>query len=90
MQDCFRQHPEMYGSELEDDEDEVEEELKADATSRATDDSDRPLPPSNSQPQVTRVKEAVESATETKGSPSSRSVEEGDIVPKVAHDATTK
>lgn len=29
MQDCFRQHPEMYGSELEDDEDEVEEELLA-------------------------------------------------------------
>jgi intermembrane space import and assembly protein 40 len=29
MQDCFRQHPEMYGSELEDDDDEVEEELHA-------------------------------------------------------------
>jgi len=29
MQDCFRQHPEMYASELEDDEDEVEEELRA-------------------------------------------------------------
>jgi intermembrane space import and assembly protein 40 len=29
MQDCFRQHPEIYGSELEDDEDEVEQELLA-------------------------------------------------------------
>jgi len=29
MQDCFRAHPETYGSELEDDEDEVEEELRA-------------------------------------------------------------
>lgn len=29
MQDCFRQHPEMYGAELEDDEEEVEEELRA-------------------------------------------------------------
>ncbi|CAL3967150.1 unnamed protein product [Diplocarpon coronariae] len=29
MQDCFRLHPEMYGSELEDDEDEVEDELRA-------------------------------------------------------------
>ncbi|RFU30327.1 hypothetical protein B7463_g6029, partial [Scytalidium lignicola] len=29
MQDCFRQHPEMYGSELEDDEEEVEAELYA-------------------------------------------------------------
>jgi len=28
MQDCFRAHPEMYGSELEDDEDDVEEELR--------------------------------------------------------------
>ncbi|TVY87905.1 Mitochondrial intermembrane space import and assembly protein 40 [Lachnellula willkommii] len=28
MQDCFRQHPEMYGAELEDDEEEVEEELR--------------------------------------------------------------
>lgn len=29
MQDCFRQHPEMYGAELEGDEDDVEEELHA-------------------------------------------------------------
>ena len=29
MQDCFRLHPEMYGSELEDDEDEVEEGFQA-------------------------------------------------------------
>lgn len=29
MQDCFRLHPEMYGSELEVDEDEIEEELLA-------------------------------------------------------------
>jgi intermembrane space import and assembly protein 40 len=29
MQDCFRLHPELYGSELEDEEDEIEEELLA-------------------------------------------------------------
>jgi len=29
MQDCFRAHPEEYGPELEDDEAEVEEELRA-------------------------------------------------------------
>jgi intermembrane space import and assembly protein 40 len=29
MQDCFRLHPELYGSELEDDEDEIEDELLA-------------------------------------------------------------
>ncbi|KAM3086237.1 Oxidoreductase [Clarireedia jacksonii] len=29
MQDCFREHPEIYASELEDDEEEVEQELRA-------------------------------------------------------------
>ena len=29
MQDCFRQHPETYASEFEDDEEEVEDELRA-------------------------------------------------------------
>jgi mitochondrial intermembrane space import and assembly protein 40 len=29
MQDCFRLHPELYGSELEDEEDEIEQELLA-------------------------------------------------------------
>jgi intermembrane space import and assembly protein 40 len=29
MQDCFRANPEHYGAELEDEEDEVEEELRA-------------------------------------------------------------
>lgn len=29
MQNCFRAHPEVYGAELEDDEEEVEEELRA-------------------------------------------------------------
>lgn len=38
MQDCFRLHPEMYGSELEDDEDEGEDELlpREDASSAKT------------------------------------------------------
>jgi intermembrane space import and assembly protein 40 len=34
MQDCFRQHPEIYGSELADDEGEVEDELRAEAAAR--------------------------------------------------------
>ncbi|KAL2070524.1 hypothetical protein VTL71DRAFT_13550 [Oculimacula yallundae] len=38
MQDCFRLHPEMYGSELEDDEDEVEEELRARESAAASED----------------------------------------------------
>lgn len=35
MQDCFRQHPEMYGSELADDEDDVEEEIQAQEAARS-------------------------------------------------------
>lgn len=35
MQDCFRAHPEMYGSELEDDEEEVEAEIRAQEDARA-------------------------------------------------------
>ncbi|PVH76772.1 hypothetical protein DL98DRAFT_517763 [Cadophora sp. DSE1049] len=56
MQDCFRLHPEMYGSELEDGEDEVEEELRARESAAASGDekdtsertqqvSDKPTPP---------------------------------------------
>lgn len=51
MQDCFRQHPEMYGSELEDDEDELEEELRAEASPRSSDASNDMTPPVNGQPQ---------------------------------------
>ncbi|KAB8297622.1 hypothetical protein EYC80_001430 [Monilinia laxa] len=37
MQDCFRAHPEMYASELEDDEAEVEEELRAREAAKGSD-----------------------------------------------------
>lgn len=46
MQDCFREHPDVYGSELEDDEDDVEEELNA---RDATNASDSSSPSSNSE-----------------------------------------
>lgn len=35
MQDCFRAHPEMYGSELEDDEEEIEAEIRAHEDAKA-------------------------------------------------------
>jgi hypothetical protein len=46
MQDCFRQHPETYSSELagDEDEDEIEEELKAGATAKETELSTTSLP----------------------------------------------
>lgn len=37
MQDCFRAHPEMYASELEDDDAEVEEELRAREAAKGSD-----------------------------------------------------
>ena len=35
MQGCFRAHPEMYGSELEDDEEELEAEIRAHEDAKA-------------------------------------------------------
>lgn len=35
MQDCFRLHPEMYASELDEEEDEMEEELRARETAQS-------------------------------------------------------
>ncbi len=35
MQDCFRAHPEMYGSELEDDEEYVEAQLREEEGAKA-------------------------------------------------------
>jgi len=34
MQDCFRAHPDVYGAELEDEEEEIDEELRAQGLSR--------------------------------------------------------
>ncbi len=60
MQDCFRQHPEMYGSELEDDEDEVEEELRANASKSETDQSTERPSPAASQSASSAVVEATD------------------------------
>lgn len=35
MQDCFRAHPEMYGAELEDEEEEIEAEIRAQEAAKA-------------------------------------------------------
>lgn len=34
MQDCFRQHPDIYGNEIDDDDDEEEAEVKAETTEK--------------------------------------------------------
>lgn len=95
MQDCFRLHPEMYASELEDDEDEVEEELRsreaapaAEPLAVASTDSQiaaKPQPETKSEelPPRDSLSTPVESAQ-------SVGDEGGDLVPKSAHDATSK
>lgn len=103
MQDCFRQHPEMYGSELEDDEDELEEELHAREAAPAGDAPSKPV--TDTAPQA--AKEAAPEPTKpTKTAPAEdphrdstattaenaqKAGDEGDeLVPKAAHDATSK
>jgi len=103
MQDCFRQHPEMYGSELEDDEDEIEEEIRAqesakasgEASAKSTEDS---APRTSTQaftPVTTEKKSTPEAphrdSRSTIAAESQKSGDEGgDFVPKAAYDATSK
>jgi mitochondrial intermembrane space import and assembly protein 40 len=95
MQDCFRQHPEMYGSELEDDEDELEEELRAEGSQRSSDVSHDTPTPVNGQPQPPQPvaqegpRPAIESSKST--TKSINAGDEGDeLVPKDAHGGTLK
>jgi len=95
MQDCFRQHPEMYGSELEDDEDELEEELRAESSPRSSDASHDTPTPLQGQPQPSRptAREGPEPAIESPKS-TAKLIKAGDegseLVPKAAHDGTSK
>lgn|ERR1700683_5195213 len=103
MQDCFRQHPEMYGSELEDDEDEVEEEIRAQESEKASSEASAKSTPESA---LESSKEALSPpAQEKKATPDashrdSQSTtaaetqkaggEGGDLVPKASYDATSK
>jgi intermembrane space import and assembly protein 40 len=101
MQDCFRQHPEMYGSELEDDEEEVEEELRARESASAP--GDVPAESSSESTEIAstaveeepeRVKVVEEPHHESLGTTAETAQklgdEGGELVPKSAHDATSK
>ncbi|KAG9237807.1 hypothetical protein BJ875DRAFT_452838 [Amylocarpus encephaloides] len=91
MQDCFRQHPEIYGAELEEDEDEVEEELRArEQASAPTDGPTESTPaPASSTPKITqeapsteqkvaKAKEPVESHRESVEAASTEAKKGGD------------
>jgi len=95
MQDCFRQHPEMYGSELEDDEEELEEELRAQEVAKTSEKPLTPevsaepskLPPEGSKP-VKR--ESVQENTKLSVGELNGGDEGGNLVPKEVHDARSR
>ncbi|ATZ55423.1 Bcmia40 [Botrytis cinerea B05.10] len=121
MQDCFRAHPEMYASELENEEDEIEEELRArEAANGSEEGGSEPLPQKaavsrrseeqsekksegKSEPTEPTTQKATESNSDspeekhrdsrnstTPESTQNSGDEGGDLVPRAAHDATTK
>lgn len=104
MQDCFREHPEMYGSELEDDEDEVEGEIRAQQSAKEGDaiapagHEEAPesvLNAATDAPQHSETKKPIDephrdsSATTLEGAQNAGD-ECGELLPKAAHDAASK
>ncbi|RDW69306.1 hypothetical protein BP6252_08326 [Coleophoma cylindrospora] len=90
MQDCFREHPEMYGSELEDDEDEVEEELRAREQAKIGDEASAPKAIS-----AEASEKADEPHRDNKTAPVASSAGPSDedaqeLVPRASHDASPK
>lgn len=124
MQDCFRAHPEMYASELENEEDEIEEELRAREAANGSEEGDseplpqkaavsrkseeqsekksegKPEPTEPTEPTTQKATESNSGSLEEKHRDSRNSItpestqnsgdEGGDLVPRAAHDATTK
>ncbi|OBT65831.1 hypothetical protein VE03_05438 [Pseudogymnoascus sp. 23342-1-I1] len=93
MQDCFRAHPEMYGSELEDDEEEIEAEIRAQEAAKAEARDNEAAATESQDDKVTPKKEAqdVKAAVKEKA-PAPIHPETADagekVVPKTAYDAT--
>ncbi|KAI9879846.1 MAG: Oxidoreductase [Pleopsidium flavum] len=93
MQDCFREHPDVYGSELDDDEEEQDEELIANAVPTESDGAPTSIPPPSSQPSDSKapasrdddVAKAAPKQVRKQRNPQS---ETDDLVPKAWHDGT--
>lgn len=106
MQDCFREHTEMYESELEDDDVEVEEELRAREAAKGPDGgssdskkfekkSSEPLTPTTQEATESKSKPTEERHRDGQNSTMPKSTthsgdEGGELVPRAAHDATSK
>ena len=96
MQDCFRQHPDVYGAELEDEDDSSSEDPDLPPSDDLSTTSTTPAPPEPSQPnsvsnptptddpaaQTQRAKSATEQVARDYGAQS----ESDALVPKAAHD----
>lgn len=96
MQDCFRAHPEMYGSELEDDEDEVEEELASRSQKESASSSPENGHASAPSPETTPSKtskpaaEASEPEASAKAPKSTASFKSHEATPGLAEDREAK
>lgn len=97
MQDCFRAHPDMYGAELEDDEEELEAEIRAQEAAKAeareneaaaAESQDNKLTPvKEAQDVKAAVKEKAEEKTSAPAHPEAADAGEK-VLPKTAYDAT--
>lgn len=95
MQDCFRLHPEVYASELEDDEDEVEEELRAREAATSGDPSEQPStgspkPQASSPTELKKEEVHLDSSDPAFKNATKAGGEVKESTPKAAHDATSK
>jgi len=93
MQDCFREHPEMYQSELEDDEDQVEEELRTREVAQNPDpEAHSEEPESKPTQEVPSSGTVVETHQESQASHPDHVQklrdEGGELLPKAVHDAS--
>lgn len=97
MQDCFREHPDVYGSELEDDEEDHDDVPSPDSTSAAQSVSSTSKPSSHSPDAKASPSGEDEAAETARAKAASKQVHEQhepeseteDLVPKSWHDGTT-
>lgn len=85
MQDCFRKHPEVYGAELEDDDD-VEGGAAPSEQAPSAADIDASSHPDEKRARAKEVKDQVKADNVEKGEQPEAEV----LVPKAAHDAEDK
>lgn len=90
MQDCFRAHPDVYGSELEDDDAAEQPQLQEDVPSSGevatASQIDAASQPNDKRSRAKQAKAEVASATAREG----EQAESDDLIPKAWHDTDEK